>query len=50
MENHLMGTILNQNTNPRREAKAWLKANPEQLAAWLQGVSPFQNEQLTQAQ
>lgn len=41
MENHLMGTILNQNTNPRREAKAWLKANPEQLAAWLQGVSPF---------
>ncbi len=50
MENHLMGTILNKNTNPRREAKAWLKANPEQLAAWLIGVSPFKNEPLTQTQ
>lgn len=38
MENHLMGAILNQNTNPRREAKAWLKANPQALAGWLQGV------------
>lgn len=50
MENHLMGTILNKNTNLRREAKAWLKANPEQLAAWLIGVSPFKNEPLTQTQ
>jgi len=50
MENHLMGTILNKNTNPRREAKAWLKANPEQVAAWLIGVSPFKNEPLTQTQ
>jgi len=50
MENHLMGTILNKNTNPRREAKAWLKANPEQLAAWLIDVSPFKNEPLTQPQ
>ena len=50
MENHLMGTILNKNTNPRREAKAWLKANPEQLAAWLIGVSPFKNEPLAQTQ
>jgi glycine betaine/proline transport system substrate-binding protein len=50
MENHLMGTILNKNTNPRREAKAWLKANPEQLAAWLIGVSPFNNEPLAQTQ
>lgn len=38
MENHLMGAILNHNTNPRREAKAWLKANPQALAGWLQGV------------
>lgn len=50
MENHLMGTVLNKNTNPRREAKAWLKANPEQLTAWLIGVSPFKNEPLTQTQ
>jgi glycine betaine/proline transport system substrate-binding protein len=29
MENDLMEALLNQNTNPRREAKAWLKANPQ---------------------
>lgn len=38
MESYLMGAILNKNTNPRREAKAWLKANPQVLASWLQGV------------
>jgi glycine betaine/proline transport system substrate-binding protein len=38
MEGYLMGAILNKNTNPRREAKAWLKANPQALASWLQGV------------
>ncbi|MDW3710951.1 MULTISPECIES: choline ABC transporter substrate-binding protein [unclassified Pseudomonas] len=39
MENHLMGAILNQSTNRRREAKAWLKAHPEQLEKWLDGVT-----------
>jgi glycine betaine/proline transport system substrate-binding protein len=39
MENHLMEAILNQSSNRRREAKAWLKANPDTLAAWLQGVT-----------
>jgi glycine betaine/proline transport system substrate-binding protein len=39
MENDLMEAILNQNTTPRREAKAWLKANPQVRAQWLQGVS-----------
>ncbi|WP_271104578.1 choline ABC transporter substrate-binding protein [Pseudomonas tohonis] len=39
MENHLMGAILNQSTNRRREAKAWLKAHPEQLQKWLDGVT-----------
>lgn len=39
MESYLMGAILNKNTNPRREAKAWLKANPQALASWLQGVT-----------
>ena len=38
MESYLMGAILNKNTNPRREAKAWLKANPQALSSWLQGV------------
>ena len=39
MENDLMEAILNQNTTPRREAKAWLKANPQVRAQWLQGVT-----------
>ncbi|WP_236232910.1 choline ABC transporter substrate-binding protein [Pseudomonas tohonis] len=39
MENHLMGAILNQSTNRRREAKAWLRAHPEQLEKWLDGVT-----------
>nr|WP_298142077.1 choline ABC transporter substrate-binding protein [uncultured Pseudomonas sp.] len=39
MENDLMEAILNKNTNPRREAKAWLKANPKVLDQWLQGVT-----------
>ncbi|WP_439887225.1 choline ABC transporter substrate-binding protein [Pseudomonas sp. MBLB4123] len=39
MENDLMEAILNQNTTPRREAKAWLKANPQTRAQWLQGVT-----------
>ena len=34
-----MGAILNQSTNRRREAKAWLKAHPEQLEKWLDGVT-----------
>ncbi|MCY1538091.1 choline ABC transporter, periplasmic binding protein [compost metagenome] len=39
MENHLMGAILNQSTNRRREAKAWLQANPQARTQWLQGVT-----------
>jgi glycine betaine/proline transport system substrate-binding protein len=39
MENHLMGAILNQSTNRRREAKAWLQANPQALEQWLKGVT-----------
>ncbi|MGE8497397.1 MAG: choline ABC transporter substrate-binding protein [Pseudomonas sp.] len=39
MENHLMGAILNQSTNRRREAKAWLKANPQVVNQWLEGVT-----------
>jgi glycine betaine/proline transport system substrate-binding protein len=39
MENDLMEAILNQNTTPRREAKAWLKANPQVHRQWLQDVT-----------
>ena len=34
-----MGAVLNQSTNRRREAKAWLKENPADLARWLEGVT-----------
>ncbi|MBK5414349.1 choline ABC transporter substrate-binding protein [Pseudomonas sp. TH31] len=39
MENQLMDAVLNQNQKPRAAAKAWLKANPQVLEAWLVGVS-----------
>ncbi|VVP57450.1 Glycine betaine/carnitine transport binding protein GbuC [Pseudomonas fluorescens] len=39
MENHRMDGVLNQNQKPRAAAKAWLKANPAVLQAWLSGVS-----------
>jgi glycine betaine/proline transport system substrate-binding protein len=39
MENQLMDAVLNQNQKPRAAAKAWLKAHPEVLQAWLVGVS-----------
>lgn len=39
MENHLMAAVLAGNTNPRREAKAWLQANPQARAQWLDGVT-----------
>lgn len=39
MENRLMGAILDPNTNRRRVARAWLQANPDTVAQWLQGVT-----------
>ena len=39
MENQLMAAVLAGNTNPRREAKAWLQANPQARAQWLEGVT-----------
>lgn len=50
MENDLMEAILNQNTTPRREAKAWLKANPQVRAQWLNGVSKFDGSAVNDAQ
>lgn len=38
MENEIMGAILNDGSEPRAAAKAWLKANPDVLPAWLKGV------------
>ncbi|MEX6500449.1 choline ABC transporter substrate-binding protein [Pseudomonas zhanjiangensis] len=49
MENDLMEAILNPNTTPRREAKAWLKANPEVRAQWLEGVTRFDGKPANQS-
>lgn len=39
MENEVMGAILNDGEEPEDAAKAWLKANPDALSGWLDGVS-----------
>ncbi|RKF18706.1 choline ABC transporter substrate-binding protein [Alginatibacterium sediminis] len=39
MENQLMGSILNDNQKPDVAAKAWLKANPTAVEAWLEQVT-----------
>jgi glycine betaine/proline transport system substrate-binding protein len=39
MENEIMGAILNDGTDPADAAGAWLKANPESLTGWLDGVT-----------
>ncbi|THD75824.1 choline ABC transporter substrate-binding protein [Thalassobius vesicularis] len=39
MENEIMGAILNDGTDPDKAAAAWLKANPDALGPWLDGVT-----------
>ncbi len=39
MENEIMGAILNDDVDPNDAAKAWLAANPDTWAAWLDGVT-----------
>ena len=39
MENEIMGAILNDGTDPREAAKAWLAANPGTWEPWLDGVT-----------
>jgi len=39
MENQIMGAILNDGTDPREAAKAWLAANPAVIEPWLAGVT-----------
>ena len=38
MENEVMGAILNDGEEPADAAAAWLKANPDVLSTWLDGV------------
>lgn len=39
MENHLMSDALEGTATPASATRAWLKANPQVLEAWLQGVT-----------
>jgi glycine betaine/proline transport system substrate-binding protein len=39
MENEIMGAILDDGKNPADAATAWLKADPEAIAPWLDGVT-----------
>lgn len=39
MENEVMGAILDDGQDPQDAARAWLKAHPDVLNAWLDGVT-----------
>lgn len=39
MENEIMGEILNKNADPKAASLAWVKAHPDVLKAWLDGVT-----------
>jgi len=41
MENEIMGQILNNNADPKEAAVAWVKAHPDVLKGWLDGVTTF---------
>ena len=41
MENEIMGAILNEGKDAKAAAKEWLKAHPEVVEPWLEGVTTF---------
>ncbi|MBX3580314.1 MAG: choline ABC transporter substrate-binding protein [Rhizobiaceae bacterium] len=41
MENEIMGAILNDGADPKVAATTWLKANPDVIGPWLEGVTTF---------
>lgn len=49
MENQLMEAILNQNVKPSIAAQQWLKANPEQVEKWLEGVKTINGKDAASA-
>ncbi|WP_085883555.1 choline ABC transporter substrate-binding protein [Oceanibacterium hippocampi] len=44
MENEIMGAILDDKKEPEDAARAWLKAHPETLDGWLDGVTTTAGE------
>ncbi|TWG97158.1 glycine betaine/proline transport system substrate-binding protein [Mesorhizobium sp. J18] len=41
MENEIMGAILDEGKEPATAAADWLKANPDAVSPWLEGVTTF---------
>jgi glycine betaine/proline transport system substrate-binding protein len=39
MENEMMGAILDEGKEPKAAATDWLKAHPDVLGPWLEGVT-----------
>ena len=44
MENEIMGAILDDGQDPNDAAAAWLKAHPDVIATWLEGVTTFDGD------
>jgi glycine betaine/proline transport system substrate-binding protein len=44
MENEIMGAILDDGADPEAAATEWLKANPDALTPWLEGVTTLDGE------
>jgi len=42
MENEIMGAILTDGKDAKVAAKEWLKANPDAITPWLEGVTTFE--------
>ncbi|TYR30016.1 choline ABC transporter substrate-binding protein [Mesorhizobium microcysteis] len=49
MENEIMGSILNDGDEPNAAATEWIKANPDALDPWLDGVTTFDGEDAAEA-
>ena len=39
MENEIMGAILDDGEEPAKAAETWLKAHPDVMSPWLEGVT-----------
>ncbi|HDZ71751.1 MAG TPA: choline ABC transporter substrate-binding protein [Aurantimonas coralicida] len=44
MENEIMGKILDDKQKPNEAAAEWIKANPDRLDAWLEGVTTLDGQ------
>jgi glycine betaine/proline transport system substrate-binding protein len=49
MENEIMDGILNQDKDPKTAATEWLKANPDAVTPWLDGVETFDGKSAADA-